>query len=261
MEANVAPQEGVVSDCDGRRLRVAVVSSVRFTREVLEETLERDPVLTVVKACADLSELVATSPNSETDMILFDSRVPGGTEAVRRALDIVPGLRIVAFAVRETEEDIVAWAESGVIGYIPDTAAQSDVVRLVLEIYSGEQVCSGRVAAGLLRRIALSAGPSRDAAFPSTALTKRERQVAELIRTGLSDKEIARRLNISVATTKSHVHNLLGKLNASRRSQVADRWREYGGQSAVWRRGLTHRSTERALERERPRLDTWTITR
>ena len=55
-----------------------------------------------------------------------------------------------------------------------------------------------------------------------SALTRRERQTAELIKSGLSDKEIARRLNISVATTKSHVHNLLGKLNAKRRTEIAD---------------------------------------
>jgi multiple sugar transport system substrate-binding protein len=54
------------------------------------------------------------------------------------------------------------------------------------------------------------------------ALTKRELAAAELIRSGLSDKEIARRLNINLANTKSHVHNLLGKLNVRRRSQVAD---------------------------------------
>ena len=58
-------------------------------------------------------------------------------------------------------------------------------------------------------------------------MTKRERQAAELIRSGLSDKEIARQLNISLATTKSHVHNLLGKLNVQRRSQVAEWLREY----------------------------------
>jgi len=56
-------------------------------------------------------------------------------------------------------------------------------------------------------------------------LTRRERQTAELIKSGLSDKEIARRLNISLGTTKSHVHNLLVKLNARRRTEVADHLR------------------------------------
>jgi two-component system nitrate/nitrite response regulator NarL len=248
VDAPAALDDGVPPSRDARRLRIAVVSAVRFTREVLEEILERDPLMSVVRLCADLAELAAMSPSLETDLVLFDTRVPDGVTAVRRALDIAPALRIVAFALRETEEEIVIWAEAGVIGYVSSTVAQADLVRLVREIHSGEQICSGRVAAGLLRRIALSAGPRRNAAFSIPALTRRERQAAELIRTGLSDKEIARRLNISLATTKSHVHNLLNKLNVRRRSEVADRWREYGsGSPAIARIPAAH-TADRAID-------------
>src|SRR5258707_12242797 len=95
----------------------------------------------------------------QADVLLLDATVEDGAGAVRRALDIAPGMRIVAFAVRETEEDIIPWAEAGGIGYIPSTAALADLARQVLEIHSGEQGCSRRAAPGLLRRIALTAGP------------------------------------------------------------------------------------------------------
>jgi two-component system nitrate/nitrite response regulator NarL len=201
-------------------LRVAMVWGVRFTSESVARLLENDPSVSVVERCADLSEVVALSPGLQVDIVLLDARIPNGPAAVRRALEISPGLRIVAAAVRETEEEIVAWAEAGAIGYIPRTAALGDLLRFITEIHRGEQLCSGRIAAGLLRRIALGTG--HDGGAPSGALTQRERQAAELIVSGLSDKEIARRLNISLATTKSHVHNLLGKLNLRRRSEVAD---------------------------------------
>jgi two-component system, NarL family, nitrate/nitrite response regulator NarL len=225
VESNIAPDQAV----GNRPLRIMLVWGVRFTAEGLAEILERDALLSVVGLCTDLSEAVALSPSVEADVILLDARIPDGAAAVRRALDIAPDLRIVVSAVRETEDDIVAWAEAGVIGYIPRTVGLADFVRLIMDIHSGEQLCSRQVAAGLLRRIALGArrSPGRSVSFPAAALTKREWQAAELIRTGLSDKEIARRLNISVATTKSHVHNLLGKLNVRRRTQVADHLREY----------------------------------
>lgn len=228
MEANVTPDQAVAQSRGGRSLQIAVVWGVRFLGESLAEILERDPLVSVVGLYSDLSEAVALSPALHTDIVLLDAGIPEGIAAVRRALDIAPGMRIIALAVRETEEDIVAWAEAGVIGYIPRTVARADLGRLLRDIHSGEQVCSGRVAAGLLRRIAVTAQPgiSRNAPSAASALTKRERQSAELIRAGLSDKEIARRLNISLSTTKSHVHNLLGKLNLRRRSQVAEYLRE-----------------------------------
>jgi DNA-binding NarL/FixJ family response regulator len=224
VEAQVGPSQAVVLPRNTRRPHIAVVSDVRFLREALAEILERDPLVSVVGLCTDLVEVVALRPVLQADVVLVDATIPERQNAIRRALDIAPEMRIVAFAVRETEDDIVAWAEAGVIGYIPSTAALADVVRLLVDIHRGEQVCSGRVAAALLRRIALSAtrGNGRYTTFLVPGLTERERLVAELLRTGLSNKEIARRLSISLATTKSHVHSLLGKLNVRRRKQVAD---------------------------------------
>jgi DNA-binding NarL/FixJ family response regulator len=224
VEANLALDQAAVSSRAGRAIRILLVWGVRFTGECLSELLERDPAVSVIGLCGDLSEAVALGTAMQPDIVLLDGRMPEGAAAVRRALDASPGMRIVVSSVRETEDDIVAWAEAGVIGYIPRTTPLGDFVRLMMDIHSGEQLCSGRVAAGLLRRIARAANGStrhnRRVAIP--ALTRRERQTAELIKSGLSDKEIARRLNISVATTKSHVHNLLGKLNARRRTEVAD---------------------------------------
>jgi DNA-binding NarL/FixJ family response regulator len=92
---------------------------------------------------------------------------------------------------------------------------------LLADISAGRQACSGLVAAGLLQRIAAaSVGPQKDALGPQL-LTPRELEIMRLVSTGLSNKEIARRLNIGLTTTKSHVHNALGKLNVQRRGQVA----------------------------------------
>lgn len=227
MEAITAPDHGVANS---RALRVLVVWGVRFTRESIVQLLECDASVSVVGQCANLPEAVTLSPALQADLVLLDARIPEGPAAVRRALDINPGMRIIACSVRETEDEIIAWAEVGVIGYIPRTAALADFVRLIVDIHSGEQISSGRVVTGLLRRIALTARrrPNRDPTLPLAALTRREREAAELIRSGLSDKEIARQLKISLATTKSHVHNLLGKLHVQRRSQVAEHLREYG---------------------------------
>jgi two-component system, NarL family, nitrate/nitrite response regulator NarL len=230
VEANVPPDQAVTGA--GYGLRLVVVWAVRFTRESLAEIIERDPLVSIVGQCADLTEATALSPTLRADIVLLDGRIPDGTAAVRRALDIAPDMRIIACSVRETEDDVVAWAEAGVIGYIPRNAALADFMRMVMDIHNGEQNSSGRVVTGLLRRIALTAKwrPRNGTTAPLPALTKRERQVAELITSGLSDKEIARQLNIGLATTKSHVHNLFAKLSLQRRSQVGDCLRDYNQQ-------------------------------
>ena len=145
--------------------------------------------------------------------------------------EFAPDVRIIAFAVRETEDEIIAWAEAGVIGYVPSTAGWADLVCLITDIYDGEQHCTARVAASLLRRVAAltsNLANGRDIPSQGPVLTRREWQTAELVASGLCDKEIARRLNIGLATAKSHVHHLLGKLNVQRRGQVVARFHEYG---------------------------------
>ena len=226
---DLAPLQPALRAAEARRLRIVIVSEVRFLRESLAEFLERDPSVSVVKVCADLAELVELSPSLQADVVLVDGALRDGVAAARRTHQIKPDIRIIAYAVRETKDEVIAWAEAGVIGYVPDTAALADLVRLIMDIHGGEQPCSGRVAAELLHRIAVSEslGIDRNGPSPAVPLTRRERETAELIATGLSDKEIARRLNISLATAKLHVHNLLGKLNVQRRGQVVVRLNGY----------------------------------
>ena len=138
-------------------------------------------------------------------------------------------LPVVVIAVAETAEEVIAWAEAGAVGYIPKTASLADIVPIVSGIMRGTQAFSGSVAASLLRRISDGGASNRghQNTTSSPALTAREAQIAQMIATGLSNKDIARRLNIGLATAKTHVHHLLGKLNLQRRSQAVSWNREH----------------------------------
>ena len=198
--------------CGRHALEVLIASEVRFVRESLGEILGRGGTTSVIGYCADFGQTLSMSRELRPDMVLLDAAVRDGPMAVRRLREISAGLRVVVFAISESVESVRSWAEAGVAGYIPCTAGASDLCALVDDISAGRQACSGVVAAGLLQRIAASSvGPPKADSGPQ-ALTPR---------TGLSNKEIARRLNIGLTTTKSHVHNALGKLNVQRRGQVA----------------------------------------
>jgi DNA-binding NarL/FixJ family response regulator len=219
------------------RLTLLIVSEVRFLREALAELLRRDPTVIVLGLCADLDEAIAGNLSHQPDIVLLDAGFRDGTTAVRRLRDVAPKSSVVVLAVAETTENIIAWAEAGVTGYVPQTTALADLVGILASIHNGHQVCSAGIASGLLRHVARNArsGHADFTPGPATTLTKREREIILLIGAGLSNKEIARRLNIGVATAKSHVHNLLGKMNVQRRGQAAARLGTSGGGALGWR--------------------------
>jgi two-component system nitrate/nitrite response regulator NarL len=125
----------------------------------------------------------------------------------------------------ETEENVIKWGEAGVASYIPRTATLADVVAALGNTMRGEQSCSARISATLLHRLAEHPAQSRRA--DQSFLTAREVEIVQLLAMGLSNKEIARRLHIGLTTTKSHVHNLLTKLELPRRGHAANWLRQH----------------------------------
>jgi DNA-binding NarL/FixJ family response regulator len=202
-------------------LGILIASDVRFVRESLGEVLGRSGNFSVLGECADLDEILSMSRDLRPDLVLLDAAVRDGLAAVRRLREMRAALRVVVFAIAESVDSVLLWADAGVAGYIPSTAATTDLCAMIGDIGTGKQPCSASVAAGLLQRIATSIVPQPKSDAGPQALTPRELEIVRLISVGLSNKEIARRLNIGLATTKSHVHNALAKLNVQRRGQVA----------------------------------------
>ena len=199
-------------------LGTLIVSEVRFLRESLAEILARAPGIEICGHSASLAEALEVARALRPAIILLDAAFPGSRQAVARFSAINPQTSVIVFAIAETEANVVAWAEAGIAGYVPNTTSVNDLISLIGQISRGEQACSSRIAGGLLRRIATgrASGPEL-AALP---LTRREFEILRLIGDGLSNKDIARRLSISLGTTKSHVHNLLGKLSVQRRAEA-----------------------------------------
>ncbi len=215
---------------DGKRIHVQIISDVRFFRESLAETLARESDLVITGCFGALEEALSNFYNVQPDVILLDAAFPDGPEAVRRIRDYAPIARTVAIAVVETLENVITWGEAGIAGYIPRTYGIADIFPVLVDVMSGRQPCSASVAAGLLHRLAVpcSGLTGTDNMVGPPMLTSREMQIAQMIVEGMSNKDIARRLNIGVATAKTHVHHLLAKLKLRRRGQAANWMREHG---------------------------------
>ena len=199
---------------------VLIVSEVCFLREILGELLTRTARIPVCGQSATLTHALAIAQAQRPEIVLLDVAFPGGVRVAKDFSVALPEARVIALAVAETEENVFAWAEAGIAGYVPNTASVDALVSLIGQIRRGEQTCPGRIVGGLLRRIGGSERVTKPA-FPSpTPLTRRELEISSLVAAGLSNKDIARRLGISLGTIKSHVHNILSKLSMQRRAEV-----------------------------------------
>jgi DNA-binding NarL/FixJ family response regulator len=224
MKANPVLSGGTPTAASGQAcFSVLVISTVRLLRDAVGASIRCNQAFSISGFSGNPMETLAMALDRQPDIALLDAAFPGGIDIVGRIRHVAPRTLIIVLFVPETNETIIAWAGAGVAGYIPDTVGPADLAPFLAAIIRGERPSSERTTAGLLRRVA---GAKRSDSVQVQAsllpvLTARERQIVQLIDAGFSNKEIARRLNIEVATTKSHVHNLLGKLALQRRGQVA----------------------------------------
>jgi two-component system, NarL family, nitrate/nitrite response regulator NarL len=207
--------------------RVLLVADVSVHRDSLVEQLDREPGIRVVGATSDPVQSVAECWNLSPDLVLLDVAAEERVAAIAALVDAIPDVRVVAFAVPETESDIVACAEAGVAACVTREASFDELVATIERVGSGESLCSPQVAAVLLRRVATLA--AERSGEPAASLTTREREILDLIDEGLSNKQIAQRLCVEVPTVKNHVHNLLAKLDVHSRYEAAALIRERAG--------------------------------
>jgi DNA-binding NarL/FixJ family response regulator len=204
---------------------VVILSDIRFLQEALAEILSREAGLSVIGIAANLVEAQTGWSDIHPDIVLLDTTLPDALAALAAIRELLPKARVIALAMAETEENVLKWGEAGVASYIPRTATLADVIAAIGNTMRGEQACSASITARLWHRLAEQPAPS-PVADPSL-LTAREVEIIQLLASGLSNKQIALRLHISLATTKSHVHNLLTKLELPRRGLAASWLRQH----------------------------------
>jgi two-component system nitrate/nitrite response regulator NarL len=201
-------------------ITAVVVAEVRFYRDGLAQLLAHQQGFTVTATASGPEEALVAVRDHGPDVVLLALGDATGPSLVQEIVEERPGSRVVALGVAEEEDDVLALAEAGVAGYVTTDGSADDVLAVVESVARGETLCSPRIAAALLRRVA-SLTQERRARPPDPPLTAREREVLALIEQGLSNKEIARGLCIEVATVKNHVHNILEKLQVKRRGEAA----------------------------------------
>lgn len=193
-------------------IRVAVVSEERMFREALAVSLagyEGVEVPEDVTGAVDVV-LIDAAPDSRVAMA-----------RTREARDRWPEAKLIVLGLDREDETVVDFIEAGAQGYVLKGASPDGLVGVVRAVHQGRTHCSPAVVASVLARIA-SLEETRTEPEPRNVepLTLREREVLVLLAAGLGNKDVGRRLCITVQTVKNHVHRILEKLQVHRRREA-----------------------------------------
>ncbi len=220
-----------------RPLTLLVVDDHTLFRRGLIALLGQDAGLEVVGEAGDAAEALRLVPRLQPDVILLDNHLPGvmGVDAIRGLREVSPHSRVLMLTVSEDSQDLATALRNGAQGYLLKTIDGDLLAQAIRRAARGEPVVSPELMGKLVAAFQAQGAPVMDAAPPAAVteappapgeesgspLSPREEDVLREIARGLSNKEIARTLDIAETTVKIHVQHILRKLGLTSRVQAA----------------------------------------
>jgi len=200
------------------------ISHVSFLRDAMVAILRGNDDHQVSSAFSH-ETVEAAALELAPSLVVVDASHPEAVALVALVRVHIPKVSVVVLAMHGQDEDFLAWADIGISGYLEPCTSTQDLISAVRRAGAGEVVCPPRLTALLMNRFA---GRSSERAIRAGifALTTREREIAELLADGLSNKLIARRLCVALPTVKNHVHSILDKWDVQSRGEAAARYRQ-----------------------------------
>lgn len=201
-----------------RTCRLVVVEDHTLVREGVVAMLEAHDDFEVAGQADNGIDALALCRELEPDVVLLDLRIPGkdGLQVLRELKASQPDIRVIALTVHDEEGYVGEALRAGADGYMLKTISHQELAEAVRRVMAGEAALHPAVAKKVLEDFAALSRGSK----PSGQLSARELDVVKLLAQGLSNKQIARRLDIGLETVKTHVSSILEKLGAADRTQA-----------------------------------------
>lgn len=203
-------------------VNIMIVDDHDMVRLGLKTYLMLEPSFTVIAECSHgqeaLSLLNSMDESQHPDLILMDLMMPvmNGIEATRSIIQQYPSMRIVMLTSFLEDDKVYQSIEAGAISYVLKTVSSEELIFALKGALKGMPVMTTEVSQSLTRGLRVQRTQQGDESF-----TEREREVLLLVADGMSNKEIADELHISIKTVKTHVSNLLMKCELDDRTQLA----------------------------------------
>jgi DNA-binding NarL/FixJ family response regulator len=201
------------------QVRVLIADDHTLVRESLVGLLQGDAGIVVVAQAADGVETVEKALATRPDVVVTDLSMPrlGGLEVVRRLREALPDTRVLVLTMHKEDEYVLQAVRAGASGYLVKDSAAADLLAAVRSLHAGRGYFGPQAAMTLAEQLQ---HPERALDDPYGRLTTREREVFHLLAEGLTTKEIARRLDISVKTAENHRGRVLDKLGTRNTAEL-----------------------------------------
>ena len=207
-------------------VRVLLVDDHELFRQGMANLLNQQPDIQIVGDAGDGLEAHHRAVALKPDLILLDINMPGvdGLEALQLIRADLPETTVVMLTVHDEDEKIFKAIRAGAQGYILKNTPSTEFLQMCRQALRGEAALSPRLAGRILTEFAREPGEGEDDPSDGEAspLTGREKDVLSCASEGLTDREIAKRLFLSVHTVKSHMRNILAKMHVGSRHAAAD---------------------------------------
>jgi len=208
-----------------KKIKILLIEDNRLLREGLAIMLKKQEDMNVVGTAGNGENVLSIMEKHKPNIILLDLglRNQNSLQIVKLGKQNFPGTKIIVMDLIPLQADVFEFVQAGVSGFILKDANVTDFFKTIRSVYKGAQVLPPHLTGTLFTQIVAHAigGSSPSVIDKSVRMTKREKQVIELIADGFTNKEIAQKLHLSPYTVKSHVHNILEKLALNTRVQIA----------------------------------------
>jgi DNA-binding NarL/FixJ family response regulator len=204
-----------------RKIRVVLADDHPVVRNGLAAMVDQQADMEVVAEAGDGDEAIALYKRFRPDVMVLDLRMPkrDGVAVVEQVMATSPEARLLIMTTYDGDEDIFRCLSQGAKGYLLKDAPRQEILSAIRAVSEDRSYTSSSIAAKALQRMA------------KPSLTQRELDVLQLVALGRSNKDIARRLNITEGTAKTHVKSILTKLDAISRTEAV---------AVAHKRGMIH---------------------
>jgi two-component system NarL family response regulator len=206
------------------KIRILLVEDNRILRDGITALLDKEKDFTVTGLSDGERDVVAMTRKVKPHVVLLDLGLESknSLEIVENLKKEFPGIKIIGMGLAPSQADIMEFVQAGADGFILKDATLEDVANTIRSVSAGRIVLPSSMTTSLFFQIAEHALlKGKRNLRGATRMTQREKEIIALISDGMSNKQIASNLNIATFTVKSHVHNILEKLELQSRLQIA----------------------------------------